>query len=385
MKIMMIRKLLLLMAASCLTAALGAQTVKTVSVSNTASYTDHISLAEDARDMDVMVKFVFDEPNNTLTVSLLSYRRLFVFREATRYSSVVRCGRLHPELMPYLVEAEDGSRFKLSKAVKQAIPESNPRKHVFNRWIEYEGLQPVPIEYKMVSDYIEQPFDILGKRTNVSVTLRDVFLLEPHANNANVWDLLQGRDLDTRYQITIQRNPCFGLDEEIATARTMLDEIHAAYAPFHETYGSGEVPSAESLKLFEQTKVLLLTQFPARKNETECPELRELTEAYNQVVEAISKATCRISVADPGPALDGGKGLDAKMIYSQARQLDKSVARWLVSQDDFERRDLVSQCLDIIDDMNAILSRQRPKTLEEQQAVRVFRQAEQYFRKTCSR
>ena len=102
------------------------------------------------------------------------------------------------------------------------------------------------------------------------------------------------------------------------------------------------------------------------------------------MVDSIARASCRIRVA-AGPALDGGTGLDAKMIYSQARQLDKAVARWLVSQDDFERRDLVGQCMDIIDDMNAILASQRPRTADEQQAVRVFRQAEQYFRKTCGR
>ena len=238
MKIMMIRKLLLLLSASCLTAALAAQTVKTITVSDGASYTDHISLAEDARDMDVMVKFVFNEPDNTLTVSLLSYRRLFVFREDARYSSVVRCGRLHPELMPYLVEAEQGSRFKLSPALKHAIPESAKRRHVFRRWIEYEGLQPVPADYKMVNDYVEQTFDIVQKREAVSVTLHDLFLLEPRSGKADAWDLLLGCDLDTRYQIHIRRNPCFGFDEQIATAATMLGEIRAAYAPSRRSSSS---------------------------------------------------------------------------------------------------------------------------------------------------
>lgn len=383
MKIMMIRRLLPLLAASCLSVALGAQTVKTVSVSNEASYTDHISLAEDARDMDVMVKFVFDEQNNTLTVSLLSYRRLFVFREAARYASVIHCGRLHPDKMPYMVAAEQGMKFRVTPSLKRSIPESNKRQHVFNRWIEYEGMQPAPMEYKMVNDYIEQTFEILQKRNNVSVTLHDVFLLEPKPNNASVWDLLQGRDLDTRYQIQILRNPCFGLDEEIATARTMRDEVRSAFAGFRKTYGSGEVPTAEALALFEQTQQLLLTQFPARKNEAECPELRQLTGEYNQVVDSIATATCRIRVPEVSPALEGGKNLDIKMIYSQARQVDNAVSRWLISTDAYERRDLVAQCQDIINDMNAILSQQRARTPEEQQAVRVFRQAEQYFKRIC--
>ena len=47
---------------------LQAQTVRTIQVAQGASYTDHISLKEDSKDMDLMVKFVFDEGNNTLTV-----------------------------------------------------------------------------------------------------------------------------------------------------------------------------------------------------------------------------------------------------------------------------------------------------------------------------
>ena len=75
-----IRRCLLLLAASALAAfPMRAQTVKVISVSNDASFTDHISLAEDSRDMDIMVKFVFDEQHNRLTVSVLSYRSLFVF------------------------------------------------------------------------------------------------------------------------------------------------------------------------------------------------------------------------------------------------------------------------------------------------------------------
>ena len=383
MKNMMIRTLLLSLALSCLSAGLSAQTVKTISVSNDASYTDHVSLGEDARDKDVMIKFVFDEQQNTLTVSLLSYRGLFVFREPARYASVVRCGRLHPDKLPYLADAEPTSRFRLSRSLKRSLTPPL-RTYVFNRWIEYDGLQPVPTDYKMVNDFIEQSFDILQKRTNVSVTLRDLFLLEPRPNKADAYELLEGRDLNTRYQIEIRRNPCLGFEEEIETAATMLGEIRSAFGSFRKTYGSGEVPSPEALKQFEQTRTLLLTQFPVRKNETECQTLRDLTTQYNQVVDSIATATCVVRLpADP--ALDGAKGLDVKMIYSQARQLDKAVARWLVSNDNLERRDLEGQCMDIINDMNALLSRQRAQTGEEQQAVKVFRQAEQYFKRTCGR
>ena len=381
MKKIIIQRLFLLLAASCLTHSLAAQTVKTISVSNEASYTDHISLGEDSRDMDVMIKFVFDEPQNTLTVSLLSYRSLFVFREATRYASVVRCHRLHPDLLPYLAEADQGSRFKMSKPLRKSIPE--PRKdYVFKRWIEYEGLQPVPTDYKMVNDYIEQGFDILQKRNTVTVTLRDLYLLEPVSGKSDVYELLQGRDLNTRYQIEILRNPCFGMEEEIGTARGVLEEIRTAFAAFKKTYGSGTVPNEEGLKIFGETRRVLLTQFPPRKNLSECTDLRSLTDQYNQYVDSIAAMNCKVRV-DDAVASDGGKELDTKMIYSQARQIDKAVARWLVSKDEFERGDLVEQCKQIIQDVSAVISQRRYSAPEEQRAIRVFNQAVRYFKETC--
>ena len=78
------------MVACCTVAvSLTAQTVKTIGVGQDAPYTDHVALLDDSRDMDLMVKFVFNEAENQLTVSLISYRSLFVFREDTRYKMAV--------------------------------------------------------------------------------------------------------------------------------------------------------------------------------------------------------------------------------------------------------------------------------------------------------
>ena len=80
---------------------------------------------------------------------------------------------------------------------------------------------------------------------------------------------------------------------------------------------------------------------------------------------------------------EAGKGLDTKTIYSQARQLDKAVSRYLVSKDDLERQDLVDQCREIVEDVGAMIQRHPPVTAEEQKAVKMYRQAEAYFKKTC--
>ena len=178
---MSIRLLLLTLLAAAPVWTLGAQNVKSIAVGQGASYTDHISLAEDSRDMDVLLKFVFDEQKNSLTVSALSYRSLFVFRDATRYKSVVHGRRLNPEHLPYVAEADKGTRFYISKSLKKSLPRPH-RKYVFNSWIEYDGMQPAQSEYKMVNDYIEQEFQILSrlKRTyKKKETLGDaVFFLD---------------------------------------------------------------------------------------------------------------------------------------------------------------------------------------------------------------
>ena len=357
-----------------------AQTVKTISVSNEESYTDHISLAEDARDMDVMVKFIFDEAKNTLRVSVLSYRGLFVFREPARYSSVIRCSHLHPDLLPYVAECDPKTTFKLSKQLRKSIP-CPKGKYIFKRWIEYEGLQPLPSDYKMVNDYIEQDFDIQHKLDKVTVTLKDLFLLERSGKRASEYLLMRGRDLNVKYRIEIQRNPCLGMEDEIASAGKLCSDAAAAWLTFRRTYDGGNVSSAEALKTCEETRTLLLTQFPARQNQSSCPQIRSLMHEYNSSVDSIATFTCKLREEEP--VWDTGKGLDVKMIYSQARQLDKAVARWLVSKDELERQDLVSQCRDIVEDVSGLIKRHKPVTAEEMKAVKVYKQAEQYFKRTC--
>lgn len=378
MRKMSIRRLLLTLLAVAPVWTLGAQNVKSIAVGQDASYTDHISLAEDSRDMDVLLKFVFDEQKNALTVSALSYRSLFVFREATRYKSAFHCRRLDPEHLPYVAEAEKGSRFFLSKSLKKSLPRPL-REYIFNSWIEYDGLQPAQSEYKMVNDYIEQEFQILPGRNSVVVTLKDLYLLD---SKAKKYEIAAGRNLNTSYVIRILRNPCLGMEEETAAARKLLKDITAAWKTFKINYGSGEVTTAEALKTFQDTQKALVTQFPARQNVSECPDLKSAVQQYNCYVDSIAALTCRIVVKED--IMDVGKELDSKMVYSQARQLDKFVARWLVSKDDLEKKDLIQQCKGIIDDMNSILKQSVVVTEDEQKALNVYRQAEKYFRKTCN-
>ena len=165
----------------CFGSSLRAQTVKQIEVAENAPYVDHISLKPGATDMDLLVKINFDEPNNRLIVSLISYRKLFVFQENVRYSHVVRFNKLRPNKLPYVAESDEKAKYKITRSLRKSIKPK--RKHIFKSWIKYEGLQPQPTEYKIVNDYIEQTFDILHKAADVSITLRDILVMNEQINH----------------------------------------------------------------------------------------------------------------------------------------------------------------------------------------------------------
>lgn len=363
--------------------SVSAQTIRAVTVSQKESFTDHISMEEDATDKDVMVKFVFDEAANTLTVSLISYRSLFVFREAVRYKPLIKGRTIRPDQLPYMVTFDPKETYKLSKLFKSTVP--RPRKEFFfKRWIEYEGLQPVPQDYSMVNDYITQTFDILNKRSQVSVTLRDILLMDDVSKSADKkrYEIPFGRDMYREYQISIQRDPCFGLSEDLAIAKNALESISKGYASIKEKYGSGKVASKASLSVFQEMKDLLIKQFPHKDMQSPCPDIQQTWDEYNQIVSSISSMTCEVT-SSSGNAIAGGEGVSAKLLLNKARQIDAFVSRWLMSNDIIERRDIIQQCESTIQSVNAAVKEQGVRTTEQQQALNVFREAVRYYQSKC--
>ena len=366
------------------------QTAKAITISQEEPYTDNIMLTNDVKDKDLMVKLVFNEDKNTLTVSLISYRRLFVFWDDTRYKGTFSgSGKLHIDRLPYVITSNDGDRFRLSKSYRKSLPK--PRKqHIFKKWIEYEGLQPVDKERNMVNDYIEQTFDIQNKRTNVVVRLRDILLMDQtgEKGKSKRYELSNGKDLNTEYQITIQRNPCFGTEEEMAAVSKSLTGIMGSYKNFKKKYGKGRVGTEEALKLFKEMKSVLTTQFTKDTIVSQCPDIQKLRDQYNLIVDSINGIDVKIesaNVLDASGAIMGAKGrvMNTKIILSNARQLDQNVARWLRSNDQVEREDLKMQCMGIIKDTNLIINSGGGQTAEERNAINIFRQAEKYFNKSC--
>ncbi len=384
----MIRKIALIIFGCLLTIASQAQAVKDITVSGKEPFTDHVSLKTDSRDMDIIVKFVFDEANEALTISLISYRSLFVFREDVRYSLIKGAwsSKLKVDKFPYVVAAEEGQKFKLSSAMKTAIPKPR-KKYIFHRWINYDGLIPQASEYKMVNDVIEQKFDIKNKQNNVTISLRDVFLLELDIKKMDTYWMVYGKDLNTKYQITLQRDPCLGKEQEIQEAQKMVDDLVKAYKPFNKRYKSGVVVSNEQLKLFDETKGLLTQQFPRRTLETPCGDLQQEWDKYNAYVDSIASMTCRVELLQPKDSVGNNNGAVSNpmvsMILSKAHRIDAMVAQWQLSNDRIERSNLEQSCRILISDCNAILKQNEMVTESQRKAVKIFREAENHFKTVC--
>lgn len=378
-----IRALSLLWAVS-LSLTLHAQVVKEITVSQKASFTDHLSLEKDSRDMDLMVKFVFDEEANTLTVSLISYRSLFVFWDQVRYRPAFRCRKLRPKMLPYILQADPGVRLRLSKKLKKSLPRPR-RKHVFNRWSSYESLQPVPQDYKLVNDYISQTFDIVNKSNYVTFTLRDIFVIQP--KDMKRYEMFFARDLNTKYLINIQRNPCFGQEEQVKAAQNAQKAVSSAYTTLARKYGSGKVQSQESLKIFQEMQQLLLKQYPTQQAQSLCPDIQSRWDSYNRYVDSIRALRCHVVVDTTATMIVGGRLTPArfapKAMLLQARQIDQLVARWINSKDVIERRDIVQRCEALISEGQQTIKAQHVLSPAQQKAIQVFQDAVQYYQSTC--
>ena len=360
-----------------------AQTVRTISVGQGASYTDHLSLKEDVKDMDLMVKFVFNEEANNLTVTLISYRTLFVFWDNVHFKPLIKGRKLRPDQLPYVVEYNPKDKFKVSKLFKASIPKPT-KEFFFNRWIDYEGLQPAPQDYKMVNEFISQTFDIQNKRDLVTIRLRDVFLMDKiEKKKYNLYNIPLGRDLNLEYKITIMRNPCFGLDDELASAKKALEGITTNYATLSKRFGNRLVPTQETKTLLDGLKATIQDQFPPKSVDSPCKDIQETWNKYNLYVDSIAALKCEVESVESTVAASSFSPDGLKILMAKSRQIDIIVSRWLMSKDPIECRDLISQGRRIIDEVNAMIGKRTGNTAEQQKAVATFRAAERYFNSTC--
>lgn len=382
---------LLLLAAAL---PLAAQTVKNVTVAQGKSYTDHVSLRDDSRDMDLMVKFIFSEQTNTVTVCLISYRDLFVFPTDTPYRQTVSGRRIKPSRLPFVVDAAPDTRYELSRDYLRSLPKHR-KKMVFHQWITASGMQAIPMEYRMVNDYVSQDFTVTGKADAVTVTLRDVLMMQKDENlrkKYTRYSVVWGKDLNTTYHVFIERDPCFGKEEEKAAATAALEGLRTAAANLKERYASGVAANSESLANFREMKSLLIGQYPEATETSPCPDVQAARDEYNAILASVKAMKCRLRSSSATGGAGGaagagggatGEGVDAGFILTQARQIDETVSQWAVSQDKAQKADLKRRCRDIIAAVRAAIAQKGIRGEAQRRALQHFNEAIKYFQNTC--
>ena len=183
----------------------------------------------------------------------------------------------------------------------------------------------------MVNDYITQTFDILNKRNLVTFSLHDIFLMDKtEKKKYNLYEIPFGRDVNIEYQVTIQRNPCLGFGDEIASSQKALEGLTTSFNTLKKNYGGGKALSQEAYKAFEDLKKNLLEQYPPKTDSTPCPDLSSVWDVYNQYVDSVKAIHCVLAQDD---STGGELGLptdNGKVILMKARQLDRTVSRWLI-------------------------------------------------------
>ena len=381
-KILFIIAIVLLWAGS-----LQAQTKKEVTVSDKVPYVDQLAIKEDDNDMQLTLKILFDEDDNTLTVTLTSPKNLFVFWDDLRLKQVFSsCRWLQTEKLPYEVSCNTSDKFQLSKSYYKTLPCCR-RKYNFAKWIEVEGAQPVAHELKLVNDSIVQVYTLQDKQAKaVTLLLRHVLAMDEtdHKGSGHWYNITYGKDFNQKYHVNLQRNPCLGLDDDVASAEGSLEAVRYSLDWFGKKYASGKVADKESLNDFEALKQTLVEQFPKSTVVSPCPTVQQARDQYNVVVDSLQLINVTLdTVATGGNGTAADHAIIANNVLSYARMLDNAVARWLVSKDETERDDLIDQCRSIIKDTHLLLSENPPLTSEEKHAVFVFRKAEQYYKKVC--
>lgn len=364
---------------AAITSVLSAQTTKPVELANQTPFTDNLVISNSkVGDVPVTACMVFDEKTNTVTLKMLSERKLFGFWEEIRYKKAFPSRRLRTDRLTYTMTGNTSDRFLRARHFRKALP--RPRcKYVFQSWVSAEGMQMVAAPRAIVNDTLEAIFSLPAEGTQASIRLRDILLMDEVRQKgvSRVYSLNYGMDLNTEYRITIQRNPCFGLDKQIAAAQNASDAVTRSYEAFKSIYDKGVVNSEDGEKLFHELQDALQIQFPVNQDSSACPDLQQLHEQYNQYIDSIKalSVTLQLPVDE--------RTLNVKIILSNARTIDNNVTRWLTTKDYYERADLADQCRAIINDTKEMITVNGARTKEEKDAVDVFKKAEQYFDRTC--
>ena len=366
-----------------LCSVLPAQTVKNVSLSHNTPYADNLTLTNSKGDVNVTATLLFNEEDNTVSISLQSERMLFVFWQDIRYRKAFPGRRLRAERLVYSMTGNTSDSFRRCRRFAKDLPRPKGR-HLFRTWATAEGLQPADGERRIVNDSVGQIFSLPDKRTDVTIRLRDLLLLNEAKQQgvSHTYDLSFAGDINTEYRITLQRAPCLKMEPLITHTGNVLTAAKRSYHALEQAYPKHTVPREEDITMFNELKQAMRIIFPADTDSCACQRLMALRAQYNEYADSIAAFDVTLDIPID-PLTQKAQRLDSKLVFYNARQLDANVSRWLASNDQVERSDLFKQNRSIIADTNTLIKSCSAESKEEKEAVALFREAEQYFYKSC--
>lgn len=354
-----------------------AQESRSISLADGIEQKDVLTIYKDQKESNVVVSFVYDESNEKIIMKLTSIKKILHFRENILYKQVVRNRYFHPEKLNYFMDEGDGFKFYVSKKFRKSMNVKR-QNYLFRNWVKTEGLQMLRHDYVVLTDSIVQEFNVLNQKTNVTVSLKSLYLMQKNERRKMRYDIVAGRDINITYNISIVRNPCFGESGDTIVARKFADGIRNSYVLFVEKFGrTGTTPSESAFDTYLQMKKMLLNQYEFHFGDEKCSNVKRLWSVYNSYVDSIAMYNLTyVPVA---------QGIDAKMLTDKSYQIDASVSRWLVSDDVIEKRDLKHFCEESIKSAYTAIQGCVAQDEEQKKALELFKKAEEYFRKTTNR
>ena len=146
----------------CLTTlTMVAQTTKPVTLSDKAPFSEELTIPQPKGDgVKVTASFQFDEAANTVSVTMKSERKLFVFWEEISYRKAFKHKRLCTEKLSYIMTGNTADQFHRVPYFYKALPKPHRKKHIFHAWAEPKGLKSMGTPRQIINDSLTQTFAV---------------------------------------------------------------------------------------------------------------------------------------------------------------------------------------------------------------------------------
>lgn len=367
---------------------------KQIVVSSEKPYVEWLGGVPDADMRDLCLRVSFDDSTSTAKVSLSSANaNLFGFNSGgIVYGQIFGCGRrLKTGRLPYKVEYDSSLKFILSGPSRKSLGRGY-RETVFHSWLEYDGAMPVQSVTTMPEDSLVRTFSITdpGQEIKLRLRLRDIFFLERRGTRpaaAKKLYLSNYQDLHAEYDVTIQRNPCYGMDGRTAEINAKHKDISEAVKILSDSYPEGKVLSLEDFENFQGIKAGILQNFVKAEEDVSCPDLREAISSYNACIDSLLAMSCAIS-DEKRMALVRNLGLglqrvDAEWLLHCARQIDELTAQWRIETKKSVKMSIKMQCEQLIEEVTSSTIGRGIMNEDDRRALNSFIKAKEYFNKTC--